>query len=219
MRRFFGGGKKEAPAPTLEEATKKVEERGDSLETKIKKLDAELVKYREQLKKTRPGPAQEGIKQRALRILKQKKMYEGQRDMLMSQAFNMEQTNFAIQSSKDTVTTVAAMKAGAKELKSQFKHIKIEEIETMQDTLEDLLDESNDIQELMGRSYGLPDDVDEDSLEAELEGLSADLLAEEESETPSYLSDAPSVPTTTPSHPDVLPDGYQLPPEPQSVTH
>ena len=52
----------------------KVEERGESLDVKIKKLDAELVRYREQLKKTRPGPAQEGIKQRAMRVLRQKKM-------------------------------------------------------------------------------------------------------------------------------------------------
>jgi len=53
----------------------KVEERGDSLEARIKKLDAELVGYREQIKKMRPGPAQESVKQKALRVLKQKKMY------------------------------------------------------------------------------------------------------------------------------------------------
>lgn len=44
------------------------------MDEKIKKLDAELTRYREQLKKTRPGPAQEAIKARAMRILKQKRM-------------------------------------------------------------------------------------------------------------------------------------------------
>lgn len=45
------------------------------MDEKIKKLDAELLRYKEQIKRTRPGPAQEAIKARAMRILKQKKMY------------------------------------------------------------------------------------------------------------------------------------------------
>lgn len=51
-----------------------INKRGESVDEKIKKLDAELTRYKEQLKKTRPGPAQEAIKARAMRILKQKKM-------------------------------------------------------------------------------------------------------------------------------------------------
>lgn len=48
--------------------------RGDNVEEKIKKLDAELSRYKEQIKKTRPGPAQEAVKARAMRVLKQKRM-------------------------------------------------------------------------------------------------------------------------------------------------
>lgn len=33
--------------------------------------------------------------------MKQKKIFEGQRDQLSAQSFNMEQSNFAIQSMKD----------------------------------------------------------------------------------------------------------------------
>lgn len=44
------------------------------MEDKIKKLDVELCKYREQIQKTRPGPAQQALKARAMRLLKQKKM-------------------------------------------------------------------------------------------------------------------------------------------------
>ena len=35
--------------------------------------------------------------------------------------------------------------------------------------MEDLLEQANDIQETLGRSYGLPDDIDEDDLEAGME--------------------------------------------------
>lgn len=44
------------------------------MEDKVKRLDAELCKYKDQIKRTRPGPAQEAIKARAIRVLKQKKM-------------------------------------------------------------------------------------------------------------------------------------------------
>jgi charged multivesicular body protein 5 len=52
-----------------------INKRGDTVDEKIRKLDAELVKYKEQIKRTRPGPAQEAVKARAMRLLKQKKMY------------------------------------------------------------------------------------------------------------------------------------------------
>lgn len=44
--------------------------------------------------------------QKAMRVLKQKKMYEQQRENLMAQSFNMEQANFATQMLKDTKVTV-----------------------------------------------------------------------------------------------------------------
>lgn len=55
--------------------------------------------------------------------------------------------------------------------------------------MEDLLDQANEIQETLGRTYGVPDEVDEADLEAELEALGDD-LGEEEGELPSYLRDS-----------------------------
>ena len=47
-----------------------------TLDEKIRKLDVELAGYKQQLNKTRAGsPAQNVIKQKAMRVLKQKKMY------------------------------------------------------------------------------------------------------------------------------------------------
>ncbi|KAG5406806.1 hypothetical protein IGI04_012925 [Brassica rapa subsp. trilocularis] len=68
-----------------------INKRGESVENKIKKLDVELCKYREQIQKTRSGLVQQALKARAMRLLKQKKMYEGQRDMLYNQTFNLDQ--------------------------------------------------------------------------------------------------------------------------------
>jgi charged multivesicular body protein 5 len=73
MNRFFGT-KKVVQKPTLDDAIQKTDGRTETVEVKVKKLDAELVKYKEQMKKMKDGPAKNAIKQKALRILKQKKM-------------------------------------------------------------------------------------------------------------------------------------------------
>lgn len=124
------------------------------------------MKYKDQLKTMRESPAKNSIKQKAMRILKQKKMYEGQRDQLMQQSFNMEQASMATDNLKNTMVTLDAMQSANKELKKQYKQVNISKIEKMQDDMEDLLEMANEVQETLGRSYGLPDDIDEDDLEA-----------------------------------------------------
>ena len=67
----------------------------------------------------------------------------------------------------------------------------------MQDELEDMMEMNNEIQEVMGRSYGMPE-VDDDELEAELDALDDELGLDEDT---SYLDDAvtaPSAPTSEP---------------------
>ncbi|KAF7820449.1 vacuolar protein sorting-associated protein 60.2 [Senna tora] len=170
---------------TLEEVITK---RGDTVEDKIKKLDVELSRYKEQIKKTRPGPAQEAVKARAMRVLKQKRMYEGQRDMLYNQTFNLDQVAFAAEGIKDAQQTMSALKSANKELKGMMKTVKIQDIDNMQDEMMDLMDVSNEIQESLGRSYNVPDDIDEDELMGELDALEADMGNETEMDgVPSYL--------------------------------
>ena len=60
-----------------------------------------------------------------------------------------------------------------------------------------MLEQANEVQEAMGRSYGVPD-VDESELEAELEALTDELNLESDT---SYLDEtvkAPSAPTKEP---------------------
>lgn len=55
--------------------------------------------------------------------------YEQQQAQLQQQSFNLEQQNFAIQSMKDTKSTVDAMKMGVKQFKKEFKNVDIDKIE------------------------------------------------------------------------------------------
>eukprot|EP01018_Ginkgo_biloba_P012715 Gb_11898 [translate_table: standard] len=188
MKRVFGVKKNKEPPPSIQDATERVTKRGDTVDEKIKKLDIELARYKEQIKKTRPGPAQEAVKARAMRILKQKRMYEGQRDMLYNQTFNLEQVSFAAEGIKDAQQTIAAMKSASKELKGTLKTVKIEDIDNMQDEMMNLMDISSEIQESLGRSYSVPDDIDDDELMGELDALEADMGLETETDSmPAYL--------------------------------
>ena len=48
---------------------------------------------------------------------------------MMQQSFNMEQTNYTLQSLKDTQSTVNAMRSSLKELKREHKKVNIDKIE------------------------------------------------------------------------------------------
>ncbi|XP_046982666.1 charged multivesicular body protein 5 [Schistocerca americana] len=197
MNRLFGKGKPKEPPPNLTDCIAGVDSRAESVEKKIARLDQELVKYKDQMKKMREGPAKNSVKQKALRVLKQKKMYEQQVDNLRQQAFNMEQANYANQTLKDTHATVAAMKAGAKQMQKEFKKLNIDEIEDVQDDMADLLDQAEEVQEALGRSYGMPE-IDDDELAAELDALGDEIALDDDT---SYLDDAVKAPTAPDKEP------------------
>lgn len=172
--------------------------RAQSIDQKIKLIDQQLAKSRDQIKKIRPGPSQDAVKKRALIILKQKKMYEHQRDQLYSQQYNVDSVAFATENAKATVDTVRAMKAASKELKTQFKQkeFDIDKIDSLNDQMADLLEYNEEVQEVLGQSYATPEDIDEDGLMDELDALELDLEEDLENEIgngeiPSYLRDDP----------------------------
>uniref|UniRef100_A0AC34PVK5 Charged multivesicular body protein 5 n=1 Tax=Panagrolaimus sp. JU765 TaxID=591449 RepID=A0AC34PVK5_9BILA len=210
MRRIFGSNQPKAPPPNLGDAISSIEGRSESVDKKIQKLDAELVQLKDQMKRMREGPSKNLVKQKALRILKQKRMYEGQKDQLDQQTFNMEQSNFAIQGMKDNQVTVAAMKDGLKTMKKEYKKLDINKIDNLQDEMEEMLDMNNDIQEALSRQYDTPD-VDEADLEAELEALGDELQADTDT---SFLDEAlKPIPTREPGakDTDVETDEFGLP--------
>ena len=106
MNQISGKVKPKASPPSLTDCIGTMDSRAESIDKKISWLDAELVKYKDQIKKMREGPAKSMVKQKALWVLKQKQIYEQQQANLTQQSFNMEQANYTIQSLKDTKTTV-----------------------------------------------------------------------------------------------------------------
>jgi len=190
MNRIFGSSASKKPAPNLQDAITSADTRMGSIEVKIKKLDGELGRYREQMNKLRNGPGKNAIQQRAMQTLKQKKMYEAQLAQLMQQSFNMESAALATENLRNTMATVDAMKQANKELRKQYGKVDLDKIETLQDEMADLLEQANEVQESLGRSYAVPDELDEADLEAELDALAL----EEVDAGPSYLTDLSKAP-------------------------
>ncbi|KDE02658.1 hypothetical protein, variant [Microbotryum lychnidis-dioicae p1A1 Lamole] len=184
MNRLFGASSS-IPKPSLSDAIASTDLRIDSIEVKIRKLDAELTKYRDQMRKMKEGAGKSAVQQRALRVLKQKKLYEAQIGQLQQQTFNMEQASLTTENLRNTMATVDAMKTANKQLKKEYGKLDVDKIEQMHFEMEDLIEQANEVQESMSRTYGVPDDVDEADLEAELDALGDEF--EEEKAIPSYL--------------------------------
>lgn len=190
MNRLFGGGNK-APKPTLNDAVDSIDGRMASLDVSLSKLNSELSAYQQKMSKMRDGPGKNAMKQKALKVLKQRKQIEAQKDQLQSQSWNMQQAQMTTENLKNVMVTVDVMKQTNKDLKKQYGKINIDKIEDLQDEMADLLDISAEIQETMSRNYNVPDDVSESELDAELEALGEELEfeANEGESVPSYLEE------------------------------
>ncbi|EAU84663.1 HSPC177 [Coprinopsis cinerea okayama7 len=209
MNRLFGSSASKKPGPSLQDAIASTDARAGSIEVKIRKLDAELARYKEQMSKLRNGPGKSAIQQRALRTLKQKKMYEAQIAQLTQQSFNMESAALTTENLRNTMATVSAMEQANKQIRKQYGKIDIDKIENMHYDMEELMEQANEIQETLARSYALPDEIDEADLEAELDALEL----EEEEEGPSYLADLNKAPDFI----DEAPVELETPAQPEAV--
>jgi charged multivesicular body protein 5 len=67
MNRFLGTAKPKPQKATTASAILSTDARVDAIEVKIKKLDSELIRYKDQMATLREGPGKNAVKQKALR--------------------------------------------------------------------------------------------------------------------------------------------------------
>lgn len=194
MNRLFGT-KNTAPKPSLNDAIKGIDERVGSLDVKLSKINSELSTYQQKISRMRDGPGKSALKQKAIKLLRQRKQIEAQKDQLENQSWNMTQASMTTDNLQNTMVTINAMKTANKQLKQTYGKIDIDELENLQDEMLDLIDKSNELQEALLTSYDVPDDISELELDAELEALGEEIdfeneMAESGISAPSYLNDA-----------------------------
>ncbi|ETS78985.1 hypothetical protein PFICI_08838 [Pestalotiopsis fici W106-1] len=192
MNRLFGSGSK-APKPTLNSAISNIDGGIAKLDVQIARINTELRELTGKMNRMPPS-GKAFAKKRARDLLTQRRKYEQQREQQQQQVWNMEQAQMMQDNLKGVMATVDAMKTTSKELKKQYGKVDIDKIERLQDEMADLMDVGNEIQESLSRAYDLPDDVDEEELDAELEMLGAEMEMEAQQsigagEVPDFLKD------------------------------
>ncbi|CAE7371146.1 chmp5 [Symbiodinium natans] len=175
MRRLFGLSKEEpaaqTQAPSLQEASSRIDEQVSNLEAKILKTDEEIKGFVAQ------GSSNPTAKSKALQAMKKKKMYEQQRDQLLSTQFNVENLAFQQEQAEITAMAVEAMQKGHTQLKDQTKQMDIAAVDKLTDDMADLQDEMKAINEALAQGSMVPDGATDDDLANEFAKLEEEMAA------------------------------------------
>lgn len=207
MNRLFGTKAKEAKLnanEALNSAAFKNNSHIESIDAKVATLNAQLTALNSKMSGMKEGsPGRTVLRKRAAEVLKRRKHYESSRDQYEAQVWQLEQAQGMTDNLTNVRTTVAAMESASKEMRKQFGKVDLDKIERLQDEMADLMDISNEIQETLGRSYDIPEEIDEADLDAELEALGQDVEFEAEmggsvglpsfmqDEVPEFIDEAP----------------------------
>ncbi|KAG4302009.1 hypothetical protein PCK1_001684 [Pneumocystis canis] len=164
----------------------------DMTDERIKRCENKLHECEESLKRIAQSRHHQthttGIKMKAQMLLRQKKMYEEQLEILQGQQMNMEQIAWTT----DQVDMTRKMMKTMKHADRVFRQrpLSLDEIEQLQDTIEDSLAQTDEIQRMLARPYNM-NELDEFDLDAELDALEElHGLADEDkqNEIPDYLT-------------------------------
>ena len=192
MKKLFGAKKKEEPkppAPTLDETSTKLGDRGKVVQLKVDECNKQLVDIKNQMK-TAKGMAYKSLQNKALQVLRRRKMYDAQLNNVMSQQFNIDQVAFTTETITSTIDTMNALKAATAVQQQEMKKLNMDQLEDLFDDLADMMADQEEIQEVMGRSYQV--EYDESELMNELAELDEEIVNEQ-------LSDGFNVPSYVPS--------------------
>ncbi|ERS97637.1 hypothetical protein HMPREF1624_05808 [Sporothrix schenckii ATCC 58251] len=194
MNRLFGTRSKDPKADAIAELNKasaSANEGLESKETKIAALDAKLAVVSSKMNKLPPGRAKQKLRQDAIEILRERKLYENLRKNYKGQLWTMDNARGMTDSSANTIAVVGALNTANKNLRKQLGKVDLDKIDKIRDELDELQYLNNDIQEAL--SWDVPEDVDEDELDAELEALGQDVELEAEmgaaTGVPSFMQD------------------------------
>ena len=92
MKALFGAKKKEepkVPAPSMQDTSAKLGDRGKVIQLKVDECNKELAQLKNQMKSAK-GMSYKSLQQKALQVLRRRKMYDQQLGNVMSQQFNID---------------------------------------------------------------------------------------------------------------------------------
>ena len=131
--------------------------------------------------------------------LKKKKMYEVQLEQVENNILRVNEQQMMLENQRTTVETVSALRNAAQASKQTMSEMKINDVDTVLDEINEQTDQMQQIQDAMAQPIGAAADLDEDALMGELEALESEQLDAE------LLAPAAPAPTTRVAAPDAMP--------------
>lgn len=201
MNRLFGvgGSSSTSNGGGLTEATEKLDNRVAAIDGKLKVLEEQLGQVQKQLTMTRPGGiSRDALRSQARSLLTQRRTLQAQRQQLQAQSLNLFQIDLAATNVRDAQDTLKAMQGVKRELARTLGKVRPEMVEVLGEEVSELVADSWEVQELLGRSYETLG-VGEDELEEELRMLEGAVSVEEENVWDRVLPpkvDLPSIPSS-----------------------
>lgn len=182
------------------------------------KCEADIDALKRDMQRCRPGTSQHNMyKRRLLQAMRERKRIDQQLSAQAGFESNLSAVQDARYQMQDASQMAAALKASGQELKASQGAVNVDEIENIQDDITDILVETNDVQEALGRDYGV-DGIDDAELESELQSFEQEMgysTGAYAAETPSYLMPTPHASSTPYSSTPHIPARSYEPPNPR----
>lgn len=176
--------------PTLADANAKIVTQINILEKRIAQTDAEAKRW---VAKSGTDPS---AKTYAMQLLKQKKMYEQQRDRLLGTHFNIDTAQFQEEQAEVTLMAARAMQQGHLRMQQQADMLPVEELERMADDMQELTHGLREASDVLARS-GAMDGQPLEDLDAEWESLQQEVMQEKHAQMAQHVPAPRPVPVAT----------------------
>lgn len=115
------------------------------------------------------GPSKTALKQKALNLLRRKKLYETQRNSVQSRSYNVESTGMMIESMRDTKLMYSSMVAAKRQMAVGMKGLDVENFERVLEDLSEFREMQTEVEQSLNE-FSMAD-VDETALNDELDQL------------------------------------------------
>ncbi|CAD7702079.1 unnamed protein product [Ostreobium quekettii] len=136
-----------------------------------KKMGEELQRAKEY--------SQQKKKSQALTALKKKKMYEAQLEQTNNLILRLNEQKLMLEGQSTTADVLKSMHTAATAAKQTMQELDINDVDDLVSKIQDQNDEMAQVQEALAQPTGMMNELDDDELLGELDGLEAELLDEE----------------------------------------
>ncbi|KAL3493090.1 Snf7-domain-containing protein [Aspergillus germanicus] len=169
---WFGGAAAQKRKDAPKNAILKLREQLTMLQKREKHLETQMLEQEAVAKKNVTSN-----KNAALAALRRKKVHEKNLEQTLAQIAQLEQQVYSIEAANINYETLNAMKAAGAAMDKIHNGMTIEQVDEAMEKLREQQELNNEIAEAITRP-AIPNEVDEDDLEQELEGLEQEAMDE-----------------------------------------